>query len=569
LPSLSWALRSLLISGQSVGVRLLRIWHNLGRLCQHTLAGLIRALKSALTSGRLVGSLLHRIWHRLGHRNQHWLINIVIGFAIWIVLHFAHDRRIVVAAQNWALDTAMQGNAAVRTQRSDPVALQDLAFIDVDEETWRDPQWGNSEPFRAPRDGLLALVDYAIKQKVRYIVLDVIIEGKNDPEDAQLAKKDPAAAQLAKQDAQFAKQIEQRAALLNSDQHILFVRTLRKPLNGMQDRLAPELRASPLDEVIKTHPNQFQSVAPYFRVSRDGVLRDWQMWQTGCRRDAPGKGVGHWEILPSVQLAIAALMQSDKMSDPKRRDYRAAFPWNNPVEKHRCIVDLASYNQPDIPASTFGPDDARMWDWLPKSRLPHASEVEKPSDAIIALTNRIFFRFRYRQEPSPVLLIPALAILKHTPHRDVVENSSVVVIGQSFEAAGDLHATPIGIMPGPMVLINSLESMLKPGLLQEPGRTEHWAIECALIVLVGCAFAYLDHLIAFIVLLTLFVPLLIILNYVLLLHGIWMDFAIPLLGMYMHKIIAEFEAYGPRRREHRHLRSTHVHTDKEDTDAID
>jgi uncharacterized NAD(P)/FAD-binding protein YdhS len=48
-----------------------------------------------------------------------------------------------------------------------------------------------------------------------------------------------------------------------------------------------------------------------------------------------------------------------------------------------------------------------------------------------------------------------------------------------------------------------------------------------------------------------------------------MDFAIPLLGMYMHKIIAEFEAYGPRRREHRHLRSTHVHTDKEDTDAID
>ena len=498
----------------------------------------------------------------MGHRNRHWAANFLIGIVIAIGLRFAHDARIVVAAQNWALDTAMQGISAVRTQRGGHIASQDLAFIDVDEETWRDPQWGNGEPFRAPRDGLLALVDYAIKQKARYIVLDVIIEGGNDPDDAR-----------------FAEQIEQRATPLNPDQHIphlnpdqhiLFVRTLRKPLNGMQDRLAPELRASALDDVIKRHPEQLHAVAPYFSVSRDGVLRDWQMWRTGCRRDAAGMGDGHWEILPSVQLAIAALMQSDKQSDPKLRDAdRAAFPWNNPVEKHRCIVDLASYKQSDIPASTFGPDDARMWNWLRNtSGLPHASEVEKPSDATIALTNRIFFRFRYRQEPSPVLLIPALAILKHAPHSDVAKNG-VVVIGQSFEAAGDLHATPIGVMPGPMVLINSLESMLNPGLLQEPGWAGRLAIEGTSIAVVGFFLAYLDYVIAVIVILTLFVPLLIILNYVLLLRGIWMDFAIPLLGMYMHKIIAELEAHGPRRREHRLARSTHVHTEKEETDAID
>jgi CHASE2 domain-containing sensor protein len=523
-----------------------------------TLSNLIRALRSLLISGRSVGSRLHRIWHRLGHCNQHWLINIVIGIVIAIVLYLGHDVRIVVAAQNWALDTAMQGSAAVRAQRGDPIASEDLAFIDVDEETWRDPQWGNGEPYRAPRDGLLALIDYAITHKAHYIVLDVIIEGGNDHDDAW-----------------FADQIEQRVTplnpdqhlpLLDTDQHILFVRTLREPLNGMQDRLAPELRASALDDVIARHTEQLHAVAPYFSVSRDGVLRDWQMWRTGCRRDEAGMGDGHWEILPSVQLAIAALMQSD----PKRRDLdRAAFPWSTPVEKNRCIVDLASYKQSDIPASTFEHDDARMRDWLrTSSGLPHASEVEKPTDATIALTNRIFFRFRYRQELSPVHLIPAFAILKDTPHYDVAGNG-VVVIGQSFEAARDIHATPIGIMPGPMVLINSLESMLKPGLLQEPGRAEHIAIEFTSIVLVGYVFAYRDYLIAFIVIITLFIPLLIIVNYVLLLHGIWMDFAIPLLGMYMHKIIAEFEAYGPTRRERRIAPSVRVHTDKEDTDAID
>jgi hypothetical protein len=87
-----------------------------------------------------VGVRLHRRWHNLGHLYQHWLFNIVIGLGIEIGLNFAHDARIVVAAQNWALDTAMQGSAAVRTQRGEPIASPDLAFIDVDEETWRDPR---------------------------------------------------------------------------------------------------------------------------------------------------------------------------------------------------------------------------------------------------------------------------------------------------------------------------------------------------------------------------------------------------------------------------------------------
>jgi CHASE2 domain len=496
-----------------------------------------RLLPPILASIRAACAWLRRAWGHVGHRYRHWLFNISFGVAIAIGLYVARDARIVVAAQNWALDTAMQGSAEVRAQRGGDIASQDLAFIDVDEETWRDRLWGNGEPFRAPRDGLLALIDYGIDREARYIVLDVIIEGGDD--------------------AGFAAQVEQRATRLKPDQHILFVRTLREPLNGMQNRLAPELRPSPLDDVIGRHPEQLHDVAPYFRVSRDGVLRDWQMWRVGCRRDA-GTGKGRWEILPSVQLVIAALMLSDKQSDAKQRaDVRAAFPWNKPGETD-CIMDLASYAQPDVPASKVRPDDAPVWNWLNRSGLPHASELEEPSDATIALNNRIFFRFRYRQEPSPVLLIPALAVLKHAPHSDVAKNG-VVVIGQSFEAAHDLHATPLGVMPGPMVLINSLESMLNPGLLQEPCRARRLAIEGILIAAVGGLLAYLDYVIAFIVILTLFIPLLIMLNYFLLLAGTWMDFAIPLLGMYVHKIIAELEAYGTRRREHRLARSTHAH----------
>jgi CHASE2 domain len=494
---------------------------------------------SVLTTIRASYTWSRRAWGYLGHRNRHGIVNVLFGITIAIGLYGARNARIVVASQNWALDTAMQSSAAVHELHGGAVALTPMAFIDIDEETWRSPHWGNGEPFRAPRAGLLALMKYALDNNARYVVLDVIVEGGSDPENEW-----------------FAEEIEQQASRLKPDQHIFFVRTLREPLDGLRDLLAPELRSSSLDRVIKNHPKQLHAVAPYFRVSRDGVLRDWQMWRIGCRRDA-GTGKGHWEILPSVQLAIGALLLSDKRSDDNHGNAEgAAFPWNKPAGVAPCIVDFASYMQVGVPVSKLRPDDDQMWDWLrDDSGLPNASEIEVPSDEALALNNRIFFRFRYRQELSDVRLISAQAILEHAPHSELAKDG-VVVIGQSFEAARDQHATPLGVMPGPMVLINSLDSMLKPGLLREPGRANNILIEGTSIALVGFILAYLDYIIAFFVILTLFVPLLICINYLLLLSGIWVDFAIPLLGIYLHWIIVEIEAYASRR----HTRTdTHVH----------
>jgi hypothetical protein len=429
--------------------------------------------------------------------------------------------RIVVAAQNWALDAAMQGGA---------VASVPLAFIDVDEETWRSPQWGKGEPYRAPRDDLLRLIEYAVGSPARYIVVDVIVEGSSGPDDERFAK---AIAQLA-------------GHVLRPDQHILFVRTLREPLSGMQNLLAPELRSSLLDPVIRDYPKQLHAVAPYFRISRDGVLRDWQMWRLGCRSEA-GTGKGHWEFLPSVQLTIGALVASYDKPDDKGRADRAKFPWHERAGLTPCIVDFAAYMQVGVPTPKLRPDDTPMWDWLPESGIANASEIEPPNDEPLALSNRIFYRFRYRQEQSEVRLIPALAILEHRRLDELAKNS-VVIIGQSFEAARDQHATPLGAMPGAMVLANSVDSVLKPGLLREPGLGLRILIELDSIVLIGGILAFLDYLPAFCVILVLFVPVLIGVNYCFLSSGVWVDFAVPLLGMYAHWIIVEIEAYLPRRR---------------------
>ena len=42
---------------------------------------------------------------------------------------------------------------------------------------------GGGEPYRAPRDRLLQLIRFAIDHRARYVVLDVIIESRDDPDD--------------------------------------------------------------------------------------------------------------------------------------------------------------------------------------------------------------------------------------------------------------------------------------------------------------------------------------------------------------------------------------------------
>jgi CHASE2 domain-containing sensor protein len=477
-----------------------------------------------------VGVRLHRIWHNLGHLYQHWLINIVIGFAIEVMLITAHNSIIVVAARNWALDTAMRGSAELATTSD---ATPSLAFIDVDEEAWRSPRWGGGEPFRAPRDGLMTLINYAFDNGARYVILDVIVDGRVDQDDRT-----------------FSDQIVERAARLEPDQYLLFVRTLREPLPGME-QLAPELRTSPLDQALRDQPNkQIFMVAPYFQVSRDGVLRDWRLWRAVCRRDAPDDGRGHWEILPSVQLVISALELARTEKRPQDRD---AFPWRTAATTAKpCVVDVAAFAK-DGAALPAKDTDQSASDWLHKqTELTGAKDLTPPSDDAIELTNRIFFSYRY-PAPSNVHVIPAIRILEHSsPEADKrladSFSKSVVVIGQSFEAAGDQHMTPLGTMPGSMVLVNSVKSMLKMKLLQPPSEVAEWMFLVVSIFVIGFIFARFTSLGATAVLLLTFVPALFIVNYLLLRIHIWMDFAVPLLGIFAHRTTAVIEEWVLARR---------------------
>jgi hypothetical protein len=62
---------------------------------------------------------------------------------------------------------------------------------------------------------------------------------------------------------------------------------------------------------------------------------------------------------------------------------------------------------------------------------------------------------------------------------------SIAVIGGSFEDSGDWYKSPLGQMPGAIILINSIDALAQHGTLKEPSAAQQFAFSLAFIILVS------------------------------------------------------------------------------------
>lgn len=483
-------------------------------------------------------------WSALDHWKRHWVFNVFIGIAIEIGLHLFGGSRLVVGAQNWAMDVTMRVSAALQPHAT---AAPSVTIIDVDEETWRDPAWG-SEPYRAPRDKLSQLIQFAIGQKgVHNVVVDVIIDDPEGLDDQTIV------ADMTK--------LASDISRAKRRQHILFVRTLREPLKSIApDLLAPVLRNSPLDNVIAQSKGVLINVAPYFETSRDGLVRRWRLWTPTCEPNntrLPSElGLGHWRILPSVQLAVESLEKMVK---------DAPLDTSRPLD---CLVSAEALNHLEDFKSVPLEKDAEkkvnddVLGWLSKhpelTRQP--LELARPERWCTWLricisgfdpSSRIFFDDGFPPNGARVQAVSALKVLPRdggaasaSPNVRLPSTwGDVIIIGQSAEAARDEHETPVGAMPGTMVIANALRSLRVRGVIQPLGEPYSMVLTILSILIVGLAFARFDSNVGVLLLGVPFVLLLIGINYCVLKMGYWFDFAVPLLGIYAHRLVKGLEEY--------------------------
>jgi CHASE2 domain-containing sensor protein len=161
------------------------------------------------------------------------------------------------------------------------------------------------------------------------------------------------------------------------------------------------------------------------------------------------------------------------------------------------------------------------------------------------LSNRIVYRSGASQQPDRYFSeVQARQVLNGDLDSNRLSSlfkGRVAVIGQSFFEAGDRHVTPLGQMPGAVVLLNAIDSMVRFPLIQRPSAWVTTPVALLLIVFVGYVFARWDSALGPLISTALALPILAIASFYFFRYGMWLDFALPILAILIHREIKSFE----------------------------
>jgi hypothetical protein len=341
------------------------------------------------------------------------------------------------------------------------------------------------------------------------------------------------------------------------DRQLVLVRTLRPPLPVQRKLLIEASRAEtpfaegyleelreapPLDAVIDRSQGRIVLAAPFFTLSPDHVLRDWQLLQVVCERRAAGVE-GVVRVVPSVQLAVAA------------RHFglaAGATPWQLGEAAGRCTPCPADPARAMRPAAAreaarallAQADTATATGWRATHQafaqigVRMSAQVPRVHD----LGNRVVFRWA-----NPPSVVPAIELLHGQVRHDL--KGRIVVIGQSNVETVDHQLTPLGDMPGCVVLLNAIDSMIRYRVIETPSAWVTVPLAFAMIVVVGYAFARWNSLAGTLVATGAIIAVLPWASFSLFKHGVWLDFALPLLGIQVHKLITSLEESLARRQQ--------------------
>ena len=285
--------------------------------------------------------------------------------------------------------------------------------------------------------------------------------------------------------------------------------------------------------------------SPLFELDeRDLRLRRWRLWESVQ---------GHGRPIPSVQLLAVVLLRNTGEPQAISRDLENKLARLAPGQPQADIL-IADRIQLDN-----RPDDIVQrliysipWTLNPGEAYP---QIERDSGEIVTL-------FRKRS----VLSITGASAAR--PKKSFAEDCTaapreraetlpdagwlegrVVMIGASFRDGRDIYATPLGWMPGAMVLVNAIHSLDAVGPIKRTSKLILFLIELALIVVMSFVFARFDSFWATLIGSTAIIVVMLPISFWLFKEGVWLDFAIPLIGVQLHQMHASFEEN--RARAHR------------------
>jgi len=431
---------------------------------------------------------------------KHVVINSFIGLLLVLVIHHFKDFSWLMAKQDQALDWVMYFSAD-----KDSEELKPAIYVDVDNVTYE--QW--KEPLLLPIPKLVKILESVLSGGPSSLVVDFDLHRRSEDELAALL-------------AFINRYAESKPKGTNTQ--LIFVKTYQVQSTSKSSDDTLVLRDSPLDALVDQYA-WLHWGSPLFTQDEDYSVRRWRLWESACTKE--GKAV----VVPSVQLLVHA---------------HHSVEGGIPVLEDKLNKLL--------------PAHCEEWDAQFTKTPPVFNGIALSKDKT-PLSQRIFYGLSWEEttgEPYPSVKIQGNKGEGSSIEPSVTkvsaglisENQAVdggffrgkwVIVGASHNDSGDVHGTPLGYMPGSLIIVNSVNSLDDRGELLNPSLVVTLVIEFILLVLISVAFAMLIPSVAFILSTSFILLVLLPFTFWLFKDGVWLDFALPLFAVELHQLVSSAE----------------------------
>lgn len=213
------------------------------------------------------------------------------------------------------------------------------------------------------------------------------------------------------------------------------------------------------------------------------MVRTWRLWEEGCHGNSPS-------ATPSVELrGVALAFDSNAELDGWLNcslNGRGCTTCGSSTQRNECSAPPVKIHYGDNREIVIDAHEDPHSDV--SQRIVYAIHGSMPTNeqTHVDVFQRVSARDVLRSADGKAPLEPPESVA-----------GRVVVIGASNKDSGDLHRTPLGKMPGAMIVINSMNSLTQYGQLKQR-KGIGFLISILGVLIVAALFAWLHHLVAMI-----------------------------------------------------------------------
>lgn len=499
------------------------------------------------------------------HRNK-WFFNLFMGVMLCVALVWLRNYPLLMEPEDAGMDWIMKiSKEIIPTSTKDKIPS--FVFLDVDNETIK--SWKTEKEktlLLTPRDRLKNLIKTAVDANAKLVVVDINLTLTTPVEKGQPLSDDHDCQKLKlhQDDCDLYKYLRddypKKCKESNSRcSPVILTRSLentsevessfwQKITHKMPTPTKEFTSSSFLDQVVENQKSHMQWTSITFPSSSDQVIRQWQLWNPVC----VGKRV---EFVHSVQLLVASVVYQGNLQKAQDQLSREMARFNQTIDcgKSNYIPpqeqeQIKIAENVAVSAGSGGISQRIVYNmlWLTeKDRRSKAIEGNRyclPVDHSLGNFPKYCLRDTNDNEILKVFSALDFAKVPLEINAEMLADK-IVVIGGSWTSGNvsDIHLTPIGEMPGALIVVNAIHSLLR---YPEIG-TVPWYVEI-IFLLVFTLFMIMvftkkhdSHKTASI-LGVIVIPIVVLISWLCFWYvNVWFSFVTPLLIIYYGHIMVE------------------------------